>query len=84
VTTWQRAPVLDEWDEDGRRAIFVNDQVIVVSELAAAILDRLPADADEIGEHLVAEFGAPPGDLPVLVADFLQELSNSMLILKPS
>ena len=84
MTTWQRAPVRDEWDEDARRAIFVNDQVIVVSELAAAILDRLPADADEIGEHLVTEFGAPPGDLPVLVAEFLQELSNSMLIVKPS
>lgn len=84
MTTWRRAPVLDEWDEDGRRALFVNDQVIVVSELAVAILDRLPADADEIGEHLVSEFGAPPGDVRVLVAGFLQELANSMVIFKPS
>ena len=84
MTTWQRTPVLDEWDEDGRRAVFVNDQVIVVSELAIAILDRLPADAEEIGEHLVAEFGAPPGDLQAVVSEFLEELSNSMLIFNPS
>ena len=82
MTTWQRAPVLDEWDEDGRRAMFVNDQVVVVSELAVTILDRLPADAAEIGEHLVAAFGVPQGDVPALVADFLQELANSKLVFK--
>jgi hypothetical protein len=84
VNTWHRAPVLDEWDEDGRRALFVDDQVIVVSELAVTILDRLPADAGEIGEHLVAQFGVPAGDVSVLVAEFLEELADSRLIFKPS
>jgi hypothetical protein len=82
VTTWHRAPVLDEWDEDGRRALFVNDQVVVVSELAVAILDRLPAGADEISERLVAEFGVPPGDVRALVAEFLKELEILKLIFK--
>ena len=78
--TWTRVEVLDEYDEDGRRAILVEQSVIVVSELAATILDALPAETAAVAEHLVERFGPPPGGLDQAVLRALRELLETGLI----
>ena len=83
--TWERLPVLDEYDEGGRRALYVGDHVVVVSELAAAILDRLPADETVVADHLVASFGSPPGQEPrTLVRSALADLAALGLVVNRS
>ena len=77
---WERLPVLDEWDEDGRRAIYVDDQVIVVSTLAVVALAALPADIDTVAAALVREFGDPPQDLREFVRSALSELNALGLV----
>jgi hypothetical protein len=81
--TWQRVEPLDEYDDvDGRRAVLVNDQVVVVSPLAAAILDTLPAGEGALGARLVELFGPPPGGLDRAVSAALQGLENAGLVNK--
>lgn len=76
--------MVDEYDEGGRRAIYVDDQVLVVSELAATILDALPADEATIGEVLVSTYGPPPGDLDQAVVAALAELAGTRLVNRTS
>lgn len=80
AATWERRPVQDEYDEDGRRALFVDHQVVVVSELAVTILDALPADEARIGEVLVQTYGPPPGDLEIAVSSAMHELADLGLV----
>lgn len=59
-----RLPVLDEYVEDGRSAVFVNDLVIALSELASSALAHIASAGTSVGElHdlLVAEYGEPEG-----------------------
>ena len=78
--TWERLPVRDEYDEGGRRAVYVGDQVVVVSELAVTILDALPADEDRIAQVLVDTYGPPPGDLGQAVTAALDALAGLGLV----
>ncbi len=78
--TWERLPVADQYDEGGRRALFVDDQVVVVSELAVTILDALPADEERIAQVLVDIHGPPPGDLDQAVTAALGELAARDLV----
>lgn len=78
--TWERRPVADEYDEGGRRAVYLDDQVIVVSELAVTILDALPADEETLGRALVARHGPPPGDLGAAVEGALAQLAELRLV----
>ena len=80
--TWVRAEVLDEYDEDGRRAILQDDRVVVVSELAATILDALPAETTGLGELLLERFGAPPTGLDQAVREALDALVDAGLVHK--
>lgn len=63
----RRGDLRDVYAENGRAAVFVGDQVIVLSEIASAILDIVPGDGavslDEITRAVVAEFGAPDAPL---------------------
>ncbi|QBX55841.1 hypothetical protein EXE58_10475 [Nocardioides seonyuensis] len=64
----RRGFVRDVFSEGGRTAVFVNDQVLVLSEMATVIFDATPAEAtttlEDITSAVVAEFGepAPPTD----------------------
>lgn len=81
--TWRRVEPVDEYDgSDGRRAILVGDQVVVVSQLAAAILDALPATESAVGNRLIEMFGAPLGRLDEVVAQALEELESTGLVNK--
>ena len=81
--TWDRVEPLDEYDDvDGRRALFVDDHVVVVSPLAAAILDALPAAESALGTRLVELFGPPPGGLDQAVAEALRDLARAGLVNK--
>jgi hypothetical protein len=82
--TWERLPVRDEYDEGGRRAVYVDDQVAVVSELAVTILDALPADHERIAQVLVDTYGPPPGDLSQAVTAALGELAELGLVVHAS
>jgi hypothetical protein len=78
--TWTRVEVIDEYDEDGRRAILVGDSVVVVSELAATILDALPAETPVVAERLLENFGPPPIGLDQAVRQALNGLSDAGLV----
>ena len=82
--TWIRVAVVDEYDEDGRRAVLVEDRVVVVSDLAAVILDALPAETSEVAEALVSRFGPPPDGLDQSVREALRALVDVGLINKTS
>jgi hypothetical protein len=76
---------IDEYDDvDGRRAVLVGEQVVVVSPLAAAILDALPASESAVGDRLVELFGPPPGGLDQAVRDALHGLAEAGLVNKSS
>ncbi len=76
----RRGDLRDVYVEDGRSAVFVNEQVIVLSEIATAILQVIPPDGSVTLEHLtnevVAEFGppAPPLDAGTLVTQQVHDL----------
>ena len=78
--TWTRVEVIDEYDEDGRRAILVGDSVVVVSELAATILDALPAEESAVAERLLERFGPPPTGLDQAVRQALNGLNDAGLV----
>lgn len=58
-----RGPLLDLYVEGERSAVFVRDQVLVLSEIATSILLAVPesgsASLEEIVEHVVSQFGEP-------------------------
>ena len=59
----RRLPVVDEYVEDGRRALHLGSTVIALSELGSAVLEAIgPAwtDLEDVTAALVARFGAPP------------------------
>lgn len=80
--TWERCPTMDEYAEDGdaRRAVLVDDRVVVTSALATAILELLPADEGTVAARLVDLFGRPPDPVEDTVATALSELEAVGLI----
>lgn len=60
----RRRPIVDEYVEDGRAAVYADDGVVVLlSELATQAWAALGEDwvfAEDVAEVLVAEFGPPP------------------------
>ncbi|WP_107766533.1 nucleotidyltransferase family protein [Nocardioides terrigena] len=60
----RRGDVRDAVYEDGRAAVYVDDQVIVLSEMATVILDTVQdngtARLDDITQVVLDEFGPPP------------------------
>ena len=80
---WVRVAPIDEYDDvDDRRAILTAEQVVVVSPLAAAILDALPASESALADRLVELFGPPPGGLDHAVAEALETLAQAGLVNK--
>lgn len=75
-----RGELRDVYVEDGRSAVFVNDQVIVLSDIATVILQAIPPDGSVTLEHLtnevVAQVGppAPPLDAGTLVTQQVHDL----------
>ena len=58
----RRLPVVDEYVEDGRRALHLGSTVIALSELGSAVLEEIGpdwTDLDDVTEALVSRFGAP-------------------------
>lgn len=62
----ERAPVADEYTEDGETVVLLADgRVIALSVLASSVLRELaddPRDVEALARALVDEFGAPPSD----------------------
>lgn len=67
----RRAAVQDAYFDGGRSAVFVDGQVIVLSEIAAAILAVTERDryvgVDVLSKMLVRDFGQPPAPLQASV-----------------
>lgn len=60
----RRLPVLDEYVEDGLSAVFVDNQVVALSELATMVLALVGEEGMTQGDLetlLVAEVGEPDG-----------------------
>lgn len=60
----RRGLLRDVYVEDGRAVVFVNEQVVVLSEIATVILDATPSEGTASMEHLTTEVlkvFAPPG-----------------------
>jgi len=82
----RRRPVVDEYAEDGRAAVFSEQgMVVVLSEIATvawSVLgdDWLPADA--VAAALVAEFGGPDeeGGALALTEQALRTLAEHQLV----
>lgn len=59
-------PPADRWDgDDGRAALMVGHDVVVLSPLAVALIDLLadgPRSEEWIAERLVQTAGSPPDD----------------------
>lgn len=59
----RRGQIRDTFTEGGRCAVFVNNQVVVLSEIATSILDAMPTQSattlDEVTRAVVKEFGEP-------------------------
>lgn len=76
----RRGNVRDAVFEGGRAAVYVDDQVIVLSEIATVILDAVPelgiATLNSLTAAVVAEFGPPPppGSATDLTRDQVMEL----------
>ncbi|MBA2954562.1 hypothetical protein GON03_09525 [Nocardioides sp. MAH-18] len=63
-----QSAVLESYEEDGETAVLLDDQVLVLSPLAAFIVAAAGAGGVEVEDlhvALVAEFGAPPTDDPL-------------------
>lgn len=76
----RRGELLDVLVADGRAAVFVRGQVVVLSEMATAILSATPVTGSTTLEQLTAavveEFGPPadPGDASRLTRAQVAEL----------
>ncbi len=58
----RRLPVVDEYVEDGRRALHLGSTVIALSELGSAVLEEIGpdwTDLEDVADGLVSRFGAP-------------------------
>ena len=59
----RRLPVVDEYAEDGRRALHLGATVIALSELGSAVVEEVGpvwTDLEAVTDALVARFGPPP------------------------
>lgn len=78
--TWRRGDLVDTWSDGSRTAVFVSDQLLVLSELASAILASVPlggsAGLTEITAATVAAVGTPepPTDAAEVVQQHINEL----------
>jgi hypothetical protein len=71
--------IRESYEEDGETAILLDDQVLVISPLAAAIVSMAADGVDVVDLHeaLIERFGVPPTDDPLqttraIVADLVQ------------
>lgn len=81
----RRHPVVDEYVEDGRAAVYSDDgMVVLLSELATKAWEVLGADwvaAEEVSAALVREFGDPgDGEADRLTEDALRSLAELHLV----
>lgn len=78
--SWRRGDLVDMWSDGGRTAVFVHDTVVVLSEVASAILAAVPEDRTvtlaEIVEGTIAAVGAPapPADPETIIRHQVGEL----------
>lgn len=79
-----RLPVQDEYAANGRRAVFVDSNVVVLADLGDAALEFLddgPVTQREVAAYLREIFGDPPtGDLMKLTRECLDSLRESGLV----
>lgn len=69
-----------DWYSDGvETAVFVRDQVLVLSTLAGAVVAALeePRPLADLGAVLVEQFGEPEGDLAEATAAVVADLVES-------
>jgi hypothetical protein len=81
----RRRPVVDEYAEQGRTAIYTDDgMVLLLSELATTAWELLGAEwvgAERVTAELVREHGDPAeGDAARLTEDALRELADMGLV----
>jgi hypothetical protein len=81
----RRRPVLDEYAEDGRVAVFSETGVVVVlSELAGVAWSSLGGDwseAEQLAAFLVESFGEPlGGDALAMTEEALRALAGHALV----
>lgn len=81
----RRRPVVDEYVEDGRAAVYSEEGLVVLlSELATKaweVLGTAWVEADEVSAALVAEFGDPgDGEAGRLTEDALRSLARLSLV----
>ena len=84
----RRVQWLDEYVEGGESAVLVDDQVFVLSEVGATILEAIGSELVElehVAEVLGERFGAPPDgtDLFDATAAALRELAEQGLVEMP-
>lgn len=83
--TYLRQPVLDEYVAGGRRAVFVDSKVVVLSEIVLEAIDSGRTDFESIRAHLIDEFGQPEGlDVDDRVRQVLTELADSGIVQRPT
>jgi hypothetical protein len=86
--TYLRQPVLDEYVAGGRRAVFVDSKVVVLSEIGHVVLEAIDSgrtDFESIRAHLIDEFGQPEGlDVDDRVRQVLTELADSGIVQRPT
>jgi hypothetical protein len=81
----RRLPIVDEYAEDGRVAVFTEQgMVVVLSELATvawSVLGDMWTGADDLADALVAEFGRPTDDTALaLTEQTLRRLAQHALV----
>lgn len=81
----RRRPVVDEYVEDGRAAVYSEEgMVVLLSELATKgweVLGTDWVDAEEVSAALVLEFGDPgDGEAGRLTEDALRSLARLSLV----
>jgi hypothetical protein len=81
----RRHPVVDEYVEDGRAAVYSDEgMVVLLSELATKAWELLGADwvaAEEVSAELVREFGDPgDGEAGTLTEGALRSLAELRLV----
>lgn len=81
----RRLPIVDEYAEDERCAVYVGDRVLVLSELATYALGLLRdqwSDVREVADTLVDHFGSPPDDPNGVAATeaVLEQLAEEHLV----
>ncbi|WP_457207771.1 hypothetical protein [Nocardioides sp. P5_C9_2] len=82
----RRGDLVDVFVADGRAAVFVAGQVVVLSEMATVILEATPTVGSTTLEQLtatvVAEFGPPepPDQARGLILDHVEDLTSHAIL----